>query len=155
MKKTDVCVLPEWEVLVADAINWEVGRVYYHGEIAEKVFLKQKTAKYYSVVNKAVSELTRRGVRLSNIKNVGYKVLNPDEWELEASRKIKMGGKHTDEAFLIINHAPLLRMSEEKRKSCLEMHDLIIKQKYMLSGGLIEFKTETKAIHQIRGGNEL
>jgi len=155
MNNQEVCVLPEWELLVSEAVNWEVGRVYSHEEVGDILKIKQGQRTYYYHCNKAVEELTTRGIRLKNIVNVGYKVLNPDEWGLEANRKMKRGGKFAEDAFKILANAPLVRMSEEKRNEYLKMQDLIIRQKFMLSGGLVEFTTIAKNIPQIRGGSEL
>lgn len=148
--------LPEWETLMSEAINWEIGAVHTHDEIAEIMALKSRTQKYYNQMQKAIEELTMRGVRLANVKNVGYKVISPDEWAIEAERKLKKGGNNVEEAQLILNHAPLLKMSEETRNKCLQLHDLIIKQKFVLSGGVISFAdNQPKKTIQIRGGSEL
>jgi hypothetical protein len=153
-KNQYLCVLPEWEVLVSEAVNWEIGKIYTYEEIENTIKLKKGERKYYYHINKAIDELTSRGVRLTSIPTVGYKVLNPDEWSTEANRRMKRGGKFTEDAFKILANAPLVKMSEEKRSECLKMQDLIIRQKFMLSGGLVEFTSPQKNIPQIRGGKE-
>ena len=150
--ENNTIIMPEWEQLTNIAINWQTGTTYTHDEIAKIMALKPCTQKYYNQMKKAIEELTRSGVRLANIKNVGYKVIMPDEWAIEAERKVKKGGKNLAEAHMMLNHAPLLQMSEDNRNKCLKIHDMIIKQKFMLSGGVTEINLQNKPIRTLNGG---
>lgn len=149
-------VLPEWQTLTEYLINEPVGKVFDHDELARKMLVKEGSQKYYNLMQKTISHLTTVGIRLSNVKGVGYKILAPDEWVVEIKSKMKKGGKALAEAHLIINHAPYLKMSEEVRLECIKIHDVIMKQKFLLSGGLVEVldSSEKKTI-QIREGNKL
>lgn len=149
-------VLPEWENLKQVALTWEEGKIASHEELAEIMFLKPNSQKYYNAMQRVVKSLTSLGVRLSNVKGVGYKVLTADEWVEEAKRKTKKGGKSIIEAQEIINHAPYLRMSEEVRQECMQLHDMLVKQKYMLAGGVVSVSTNNdKRKIQAREGNTL
>ena len=148
-------VLPEWEELKKHAVHWSTGKVLSHQELADIMVVKVGSQKYYNIMRKAISNLTDIGIRLSNIRNVGYKVLTADEWVIEAKKKMQKGGKSMIEAKEIINNAPYLQMSEESRNECMQLHDLLIKQKYLLSGGVVQISSNSRPVVQIREGNTL
>jgi len=149
-------VLPEWEQLKQVALDWEEGKTVSHEELAEIMLLKPSSQKYYNSMQKAIKSLTSIGIRLANVKGVGYKVLTADEWLIEAKRMARKGGKSITEAQDIVNHAPLLRMSENVRQECMQLHDMLIKQKYLLAGGVISVQTlDNRKKIQAREGNVL
>jgi hypothetical protein len=152
--KTEVVVMPEWEELKKYAVTWEAGKLLTHEDLCEIMCLKVNQ-KYYNIMKRAIQKLTEIGIRLSNVRNVGYKVLTADEWVLEAKKKLQKGGKSMKEAQDIINHAPYLRMSEESREECMKLHDLMIKQKFLFSGGVVQIEKNIKKPKQIREGNVL
>jgi hypothetical protein len=137
-------------------MNAEPGTQFSHDELAELMLVKSGSQKYYNQMQKAIANLTEFGVRLSNVKGHGYKVLTPDEWLDEAKAKAKKGGKSIYEAQNIINNAPLLQMSEDVRMECLKMHDAILKHKFMLTGGVVSIvDNNPKKQIQTREGNQL
>jgi len=155
MKNEDLSIMPNWENLVQSALNWEIGLVKTHEDIAKILLVKPSTTKYYNMVNLAISRLTKLGVRLANVKGEGYKRITADEWYHEAKRKMQKGGDRIKEAMEIINNAPYLEMSEEIRNETIVLHDLLIKQKYLLSGGVVKMEVCDKKIYKIREGSRL
>jgi hypothetical protein len=145
-------IMPEWETIMVEALNWQKGVIINHSDVAKIGLLKEGTQKYYNTMSKVVSEATKRGVRIVCVKNQGYKRLCPDEWLEEAKKLAKRGGKYLEEAHIVLQHAPLLEMSEDNRNLCIGLSDMLIKQKYMLSGGVVQFDTiENKNKREIRG----
>lgn len=149
-------VLPEWENLYYYVMNYEAGTLFEHEVLASKMQVKSCSQKYYNLMQKAIDKLTEIGIRLSNVKGTGYKILTPDEWVVEAKSKIKKGGKSIQEAQYIVSHAPYLQMSEVARNECLQLHDSIVKHKFLLSGGVISITDNTERKQLIvREGNKL
>ena len=149
-------IMPEWQELANHVMNYEAGTKFAHDELADVMLVKSGSQKYYNLMQKAIAKLTEIGVRLSNVKGFGYKILTPDEWVTEAKLKIKKGGKSIYEAQKIVNHAPLLEMSKDVRNECLQLHDAILKHKFLLSGGVVSITGQTnKRVVQIREGNKL
>lgn len=149
-------VLPEWENLYHYVMNHEAGTSFDHETLASKMQVQSCSQKYYNLMQKVIDKLTEIGIRLSNTKGVGYRILTPDEWVTEAKSKIKKGGKNIQEAQYIISHAPYLKMSESARLECLQMHDAIVKHKFLLSGGVVSITDNTnKKQLKIREGNKL
>lgn len=149
-------LLPEWQVLKDEIMNYEKGKVFEHEELAKIMLVPARSQKYYNLMQQAIKNLTEIGIRLSNVKGIGYKILAPDEWVEEARSKVRKGGKSLQEAQQIINHAPFMEMSEEARLECLKIHDVLIKQKFLLAGGVVSISdNNTKRQIQIREGNKI
>lgn len=149
-------VLPEWRTLGNSLLNEPIGKVFSHDVLANVVNLIPRSNKYYTTVIKTIKYLTSFGIRLSNVKGVGYKILSPDEWVTEIKSRIRRGESHFTEAQYILNHAPITLMSAEVKEQCLQLHDAIIKRKFVLAGGVTSYLDTGKNINlELREGNKL
>jgi hypothetical protein len=152
----ETVVLPEWHTLRNEIMGHARGKLFKHEELAKVLSVPVGSHKYYTLMQSTIKSLTEVGIRLSNVKNVGYKILLADEWVHEAKAKMNKGGRSLLDAQLILNNAPYTEMSEVMQKEALKVHDKLIKHKFLLAGGVTEvLDNNPKQPILLREGNKL
>lgn len=118
-KSEEPILFPKWRELVKVASGWEYGSVHTHEEIAGIIQCEYGTPEYYQTVNTAIDKLTHEfQKRLKNVRDEGYRVLNPAEHITEAVWDARRGVKHIYDGIRNLNVAPTRDMSDDEVKRC-------------------------------------
>jgi hypothetical protein len=94
------------------AKKWKYGSRHSHDEISNLLGIEKQTTSYYQVVNKARRELIKNGIVMTNLRNVGYRVLFPDELPAESIAILHRGTVKMKLSQDILTFAPVDKMDD-------------------------------------------
>ena len=116
------------------------GEIIPHHEISGILKLSKRDAKYHHLISRANRTLTEKGKRLQNRFNIGYVVLNPDDYVDEAQSQYRRGVRRAKEAMRVITYAPVALMSAEAANRFNMIEQRIKSVVATVVGGLTEIK---------------
>jgi hypothetical protein len=73
-----------------------------------------------------------------NVRGVGYKVCQPDNYTGEGVRYMRQGAKRIDRGAKIMNHAPINDMSQPAREAHNRVNDRMIRLQAAIAGASVE-----------------
>lgn len=131
------------EILAEKIASMPYGDVIYHSEIAEVIQEPVNTSKYYGTITKAKKILLKQyGKAIENIRDDGYRVVNPDDFVNISLGHYKKGFNEIQKATDTLTYAPVKAMSEEGRETYRRFNDRAI----MLHASMSGIKTELKML---------
>jgi hypothetical protein len=134
--------------------SMQYGETILHDEIKNIVGEKSRTTKYFSIVGKAQALLLKEGKALQNVRDIGYKVLNPDDYTDAAIREYRLGFRRLTAGENLLIAAPESDMSDEGRKNYREVSDKARALHASLAGGIVELKLLNKKHPLLTQSNE-
>lgn len=115
----DTKLNPPWKELLKHATDWEHGSTHSHDEISNIMGVPKNTTMYYDYTNRVGEELSKMGKRIVNERNVGYRVLLPEEYPMAAYIDSRKAGRQYKRGLDHVIHAPIDKM-DDQTKSCTE-----------------------------------
>lgn len=97
--------------LIEFVFNKNYGDIIPHWEIEQVIGEKQKSNKYNAMVGSAKKRLLKVGKMVENVKGVGYRVVNPDEYTNQAAKLVSSGARRIDHGAKVLENAPVSEMS--------------------------------------------
>jgi hypothetical protein len=152
MMVDEVVRLPEYTELIPIAEGWEYGTIHTHDEISDIMKLSPKTAKYYGMVGRANKKLMQGGKMLVNVKEKGYQVVNPDDYTDKSLEKFKQGANKIRQAHIIVDYAPVTKMSETGLKRYRNYADRLGIARAIMEGSYKEVSILARQPMQLNSG---
>ena len=101
------------KILVEEFVNKGYGGAMTHYEISRLVGVKEGTRRYQSIIDSAKKKLLEHGKMIDNVRGVGYRVIDPDEYTGQSARCVISGARRIDKGTKILQNAPVKDMSQE------------------------------------------
>lgn len=123
-------------VKAVEARNY--GDVLNFDEIGGIINQKYGSAKYTDVLQTARKRLISAGHMIVNVRGIGYKVCEPDNYTGEGVRCVRRGARNIDMGSKILNHAPVNDMSPEAREAHNRVNDRMVRLQAAMAGASVE-----------------
>ena len=114
------------------------GDVLNFDEIGGIINQKHGTMAYNDILQAARKRLVAAGHMIVNVRGIGYKVCNPDEYTGEGLRYMRQGARRIDQGAKIMDHAPVNDMSQSAREAHNRVNDRMIRLKAAMAGASVE-----------------
>lgn len=114
------------------------GDVLNFDEIGGIINQKYGSAKYTDVLQTARKRLISAGHMIVNVRGIGYKVCEPDNYTGEGVRCVRQGARKVDRGSKILNHAPVNDMSPEAREAHNRVNDRMVRLQAAMAGASVE-----------------
>ena len=124
--------------LVKAAQERNYGELMNFDEIGGIINQKYGTTAYRDILQEARKRLEVAGHALVNVRGIGYKVNEPDNYTGEGLRKMGEGIRRVDRGAKIISHAPVNDMSIEAREAHNRVNDRLITFQAAMHGACVE-----------------
>lgn len=99
---------------------------------------KHGTMRYQDILQTAKKRLEIAGHMLVNVRGVGYKVCQPDNYTGEGVRKMRQGARRIDRGAKILAHAPVNDMTQQAREAHNRVNDRMIRLQAAMAGATVE-----------------
>ena len=116
----------------------DYGDVLNFDEIGGIINQKYGSQRYGDILQAARKRLIAAGHMIVNVRGVGYKVCQPDNYTGEGVRYMRQGARKIDRGAKIINHAPVNDMSAEAREAHNRVNDRMTRLQAAMAGASIE-----------------
>jgi hypothetical protein len=116
---------PYGDVLTFDSIGYIIDQ-------------KHGTMRYQDILQTAKKRLEIAGHMLVNVRGVGYKVCQPDNYTGEGVRKMRQGARRIDRGAKILAHAPVNDMTQQAREAHNRVNDRMIRLQAAMAGATVE-----------------
>lgn len=114
------------------------GEVLNFDEIGEIINQKHGTRTYGDILQAARKRLIAAGHMIINVRGVGYKVCNPDDYTGESVRYMRQGARKIDRGAKILIHAPVNDMSPMAREAHNRVNDRMLRLQVAMAGASVE-----------------
>lgn len=99
--------------IVEAFLSKEYGATMHHYEIASLIETNEKSSEYRTIVRAASKKLLDCGRMIENVRGVGYRVTDPDEYTKQSAKCVISGARKINKGARIIQNAPVKDMSQE------------------------------------------
>lgn len=141
---------PPYKKLFSEAVFWEYGSIHTHEEIAEILGVKKNAKKYHSDIRRANEKLIESGKLLKNIRDIGYRIVSPDDYADVAIEHVDKSKMQISIAGKIIDHTPVKRLSPEGLKRHRQISDAMATTRAVMLGKFTELALLSKKQIEIR-----
>lgn len=124
--------------LVKAAQERAYGDVLSIDEISTLIDKEYGTTGYNDILQEARKRLIVSGHMIVNIRGIGYKVCQPDNYTGEGVRHMRQGARRIDKGVKIIGHAPVNDMSPAAREAHNRVNDRMITLQAAMAGASVE-----------------
>lgn len=114
------------------------GDVLSFSEIGRIIGQKYGSTRYGDILQAARKRLIATGHMIVNVRGVGYKVCDPDDYTGEGVRYMRQGARKIDRGAKIISHAPVNDMSAEARAAHNRVNDRMVRLQAAMAGASVE-----------------
>lgn len=114
------------------------GELLNFDEIGRIVNQKYGTRTYGDILQAARKRLIAAGHMIINVRGVGYKVCNPDDYTGEGVRYMRQGARKIDRGAKILGHAPVNDMSPMAREAHNRVNDRMLRLQAAMAGASVE-----------------
>lgn len=114
------------------------GSVLDFREIGLIIHQEYGTHAYNSIVQAAKKRLELAGHMIVNVRGVGYKVCQPDEYTNEGVRRVRQGARRIDRGTKVLNHAPVNDMTPAAREVHNRVNDRMTRLQAAMAGASVE-----------------
>lgn len=134
------------EGLVKAVEKREYGDMLTFAEIGVIIGQKYGSTVYGDIVQAARKRLITAGHMIVNVRGIGYRVCDPDDYTGEGVRYMRQGARKIDRGAKIISHAPVNDMSPEAREAHNRVNDRMARLQAAMAGASVEIHMlETRA----------
>ena len=116
---------PYGDVLTFDSIGYIIDQ-------------KNGTMRYQDILQTAKKRLEIAGHMLVNVRGVGYKVCQPDNYTGEGVRKMRQGARRIVRGATSLAHAPVNDMTQQAREAHNRVNDRMIRLQAAMAGATVE-----------------
>ena len=107
-------------------------------EIGYIIHQEYGTHAYSDILQAAKKRLELAGHMIVNMRGVGYKVLQPNDYTKEGVKRVRQGAKRIDRGAKVLNHAPVNDMSQEVREAHNRVNDRMVRLQAAMAGASVE-----------------
>ena len=107
-------------------------------EIGYIIHQEYGTHSYSDILQAAKKRLELAGHMIVNMRGVGYKVLQPNDYTKEGVKRVRQGAKRIDRGAKVLNHAPVNDMSQEVREAHNRVNDRMVRLQAAMAGASVE-----------------
>jgi hypothetical protein len=107
-------------------------------EIGYIIHQEYGTHAYSDILQAARKRLELAGHMIVNVRGVGYKVLQPDDYTKEGVKRVRQGARRIDRGAKVLNHAPVNDMSQEVREAHNRVNDRMVRLQAAMAGASVE-----------------
>lgn len=93
---------------------------------------------YSDILQAAKKRLELAGHMIVNVRGIGYKVCQPDEYTNEGVRRVRQGAKRIDRGTKVLNHAPVNDMTPAAREVHNRVNDRMTRLQAAMAGASVE-----------------
>lgn len=130
--------------LVAAVENRNYGEILNYDEIGRIIGHQYGSTSYNDIVQCARKRLIVAGHMITNVRGIGYKVCQPDNYTVEGVRLMRQGARRIDKGTKIINHAPVNDMSQNAREAHNRVSDRMLRLQAAMAGASVELHMLSK-----------
>lgn len=131
-----------------DIAGREYGDVLPHQDLAVLLGVPPKCTEYYNLVQRLNTRLLRKSKVLENVRGIGYRIVEPDNYTDLALDHFSRAAKQVRKATRVMKFAPVDKMSENGRVRFNDTSDQAVKLRASFLHGL----ETTKSIAMTSGG---
>lgn len=114
------------------------GETLSFAEIGGIINQKYGSTTYSDILQAARKRLIAAGHMIVNVRGIGYKVCDPDNYTGEGVRYMRQGARKIDRGAKIISHAPVNDMSPAAREAHNRVNDRMISLQAAMAGASVE-----------------
>lgn len=107
-------------------------------EIGYIIHQEYGTHAYNDILQAAKKRLELAGHMIVNVRGVGYKVLQPDDYTQEGVKRVRQGAKRIDRGTKVLNHAPVNDMTQQAREAHNRVNDRMVRLQAAMAGASVE-----------------
>lgn len=107
-------------------------------EIGYIIHQEYGTHAYSDILQAARKRLELAGHMIVNMRGIGYKVLQPDDYTKEGVKRVRQGARRIDRGAKVLNHAPVNDMSQEVREAHNRVNDRMVRLQAAMAGASVE-----------------
>ena len=126
------------DALVKAVEKMDYGTVLSFSEIGGIIRKKYGSSGFTDILQAARKRLIVSGHMIENVRGIGYKVSDPDDYTNETLRRIRIGTRSIDVGMRISDHAPVNDMSPAARESHNLVNDKMRQLQAALAGKSVE-----------------
>ena len=126
------------DALVAAVEEMEYGSVMSFRDIGHIIGKSYGDRAYNDILQAARKRLIATGHMIVNVRGIGYKVCQPDDYTGEGVRLMRQGAKRIDRGVKIMDHAPVKDMSPAAREAHNRVNDRMRMLQAAMSGASVE-----------------
>ena len=124
--------------LVEKVSDMDYGSVITYAEIGDLIKDRRGTSSFSDVVQTARRELINVGHMIENVRDVGYMVVQPDNYTNCGARLVKAGALRIDRGVRIMQHAPVSKMSVPALEAHNRAYDSMMNLQAAMSGATVQ-----------------
>lgn len=130
--------------------NRPYGETITHDEIAEISETKKDTRDYWYLMSKVQKKLVDHGHIVTNVRGIGYRVVDPDDYSAVSVNHAVKGAKLIDKGVKVLRNAPLSDMSDIGRQRYNTVNDRMVILQAAVTGAKVEITMlESKRPHPL------
>lgn len=114
------------------------GETLSFAEIGGIINQKYGSTKYSDILQAARKRLLAAGHMIVNVRGIGYKVCEPDNYTGEGVRYMRQGARRIDRGAKIISYAPVNDMSLAAREVHNRVNDRMVSLQAAMAGASVE-----------------
>ena len=126
------------DALVAAVEAMDYGAVMSFRDIGSIIGQQYGSMRYNDILQAARKRLVATGHMIVNMRGVGYKVCQPDDYTGEGVRYMRQGARKIDRGVKIMDHAPVKDMSPAAREAHNRVNDRMRMLQAAMSGASVE-----------------
>lgn len=126
------------DALVAEVEAMDYGTVMSFRDIGSIIGQQYGSMRYNDILQAARKRLVATGHMIVNMRGVGYKVCQPDDYTGEGVRYMRQGARKIDRGVKIMDHAPVKDMSPAAREAHNRVNDRMRMLQAAMSGASVE-----------------
>lgn len=107
-------------------------------EIGYIIHQEYGTHAYNDILQAAKKRLELSGHMIVNVRGVGYKVLQPDDYTQEGVKRVRQGARRIDRGAKVLNHAPVNDMTQQAREAHNRVNDRMVRLQAAMAGATVE-----------------
>lgn len=124
--------------LVKAVSEREYGSILDFKEIGYIIHQEYGTHAYSDILQAAKKRLELAGHMIVNVRGVGYKVLQPDDYTQEGVKRVRQGARRIDRGTKVLNHAPVNDMTQQAREAHNRVNDRMVRLQAAMAGATVE-----------------
>lgn len=116
----------------------EYGDTITHNRLAEIAGVREGSEAYRNIMARVQKKMLDHGHAVENVRGVGYRVLDPDDYSGVSVRLAVSGARRIDRGVKVLRNAPLQDMSADGRARYNTVNDRMMILQAAVTGAKVE-----------------
>lgn len=126
------------QAVVSEFLSKDYGETVEHFKISALIEERNGSKEYQYIVQKAQKRLLDCGKMIENVRGVGYKVVDPDDYTNQSAKCVISGARRINKGAKIIQNAPVQDMSPEGLQAYNTIADRMMILQATVAGAKVE-----------------